>query len=143
MLVASQIAITFVLLVSTGLMARSIFKLQERDLGFNPDGVRSRAHRAELEQVSERRRPPRLPEAGRAGDRRASGAGAVAVASTYPLDGAAETDPNDRLDLMVGGATDQNAGTQSPVTVRRVTPSYFETLQVPVLGWARLHGQRR
>ena len=29
-LVASQIAITFVLLVCTGLMARSIFKLQER-----------------------------------------------------------------------------------------------------------------
>jgi putative ABC transport system permease protein len=133
-LVASQIAITFVLLVSTGLMARSIFKLQERDLGFNPEGVvvarvelnwskyqNADVRRDFLKRVE--REVAALPEAG-----------AVAVASTYPLDGAAETDPNDRVDLIVRGATDQNAGTQSPVVVRRVTPSYFETLQVPVLG---------
>lgn len=133
-LVASQIAITFVLLVSTGLMARSIFKLQERDLGFNPEGVvvaRIELNWSKYQNADVRRdflkRVEReiatLPEAG-----------AVAVASTYPLDGAAETDPNDRVDLLVRGATDQNAGTQSPVTLRRVTPSYFSTLQVPVLG---------
>ncbi len=133
-LVASQIAITFVLLVSTGLMARSILKLQERDLGFNPDGVvvaRIELNWSKYQNADVRRdflkRVEReigtLPEAG-----------AVTVASTYPLDGAAETDPNDRLDLIVRGATDQTAGSQSPVVVRRVTPSYFETLQVPVLG---------
>jgi predicted permease len=115
-------------------MARSIMKLQERDLGFNPDGVmvaRIELNWSKYQNAGLRRdflkRVEReigaLPQAG-----------AVAVASTYPLDGAAETDPDDRVDVIVRGATDQNTGTHSPVLVRRVTPSYFETLQVPVLG---------
>ena len=116
-------------------MARSIFKLQERDLGFNPEGVvvarielnwskyqNADVRRDFLKRVE--REVAALPEAG-----------AVAVASTYPLDGAAETDPNDRVDLIVRGATDQNAGTQSPVIGAPCDRRpYFETLQVPVLG---------
>jgi predicted permease len=133
-LVASQIAITFVLLVCTGLMARSIFKLQERDLGFNPDGVvvaRIELNWSKYQQNADLRRDflkrvereiAALP-----------GAGAVTIASTYPLDGAAETDPNDRVDITVRGATDRDAGAQSTVVARRITPSYFETLQVPLL----------
>ncbi len=136
-LVASQIAITFVLLVSTGLMARSIFKLQERDLGFNPEGVV--VARVELNWSKYRtaglqrdflRRVER--EIGALPD-----AGAVAIASTYPLDGAAETNPVDRVDIMVRGGTEEDggarSGAQSPVVVRKATPSYFTTLQVPVL----------
>ena len=132
-LVASQIAITFVLLVSTGLMARSIIKLQARDLGFNPEGVVvarvelnwSKYRTAELQRDFLRRVErdiAALPDAG-----------AVAVASTYPLDGAAETNPNDRVDIIVRGATEKGGGAGSPVVVRQTTPSYFTTLQVPVL----------
>lgn len=131
-LVASQIAITFVLLVCTGLMARSILKLQERDLGFNPDGVMvahielnwSKYQTPELQRDFLRRVEREigaLPEAG-----------AVAIASTYPLDGAAETNPNDRIDIVVRGASENDGRAQSAV-LRRATPSYFSTLQVPVL----------
>jgi putative ABC transport system permease protein len=136
-LVAGQIAITFVLLVSTGLMTRSIVKLQERDLGFDPEGVVvarvelnwSKYRTAELQRDFLRRverEIAALPDVG-----------AVAIASTYPLDGAAETNPNDRVDILVRGGADKDggagSGVQTPVVVRRTTPSYFATLRVPVL----------
>lgn len=129
-LVASQIAITFVLLVCTGLMARSIYKLQERDLGFDPEGVMV----AHIELNWSKYQTPELQRDFLRRVEREIGAlpevGAVAVASTYPLDGAAETNPNDRIDLMIRGADD--SGTRSAV-LRRTTPSYFPTLRVPVL----------
>jgi putative ABC transport system permease protein len=132
-LVASQIAITFVLLVSTGLMARSIVKLQERDLGFNPEGVVV----ARVELNWSKYRAPELQRDFLRRVEREIGAlpdvGSVAIASTYPLDGAAETNPQDRIDIMVRGATDTDDGAQSPVVVRRTTATYFTTLQVPVL----------
>ena len=132
-LVASQIAITFVLLVCTGLMARSIFKLQERDLGFNPEGVtvaRIELNWSKYQNADIRRDFLRRVEREIAA---LPGAGAVAIASTYPLDGAAETNPNDRLDVIVSGGTDKDSSAQTAVVVRQVTPSYFATLQVPLM----------
>lgn len=129
-LVASQIAITFVLLVCTGLMARSIYKLQERDLGFNPESVM--VARIELNWTKYR-----TPELRRDFLRRVErevgtlpDVESIALASTYPLDGAAETNPDDRVDILIRGGDDDRA--QSAV-LRRTTPSYFPTLQVPVL----------
>jgi len=132
-LVASQVAITFVLLVSTGLMTRSILELQERDLGFNPEGMV--VARMEL-NWSKYRTPELQRDFLRRVEREIAAlpdAGAVAIASTYPLDGAAETNPDDRVDIVVRGSTDQDAGARSPVILRRATPSYFATLEVPVL----------
>ena len=133
MLVVSQIAITFVLLVCTGLMARSIFKLQERDLGFNPEGVQ--VARIELNWSKYRNADTQRDFLRRLESEIAAlpAVGATAIASTYPLDGATETNPNDRLDVIVSGGSGKEAGAPTTVSVRQVTPSYFTTLQVPLM----------
>jgi predicted permease len=132
-LVACQIAATFVLLVCTGLMARSILKLQERDLGFEPTGVVVAAMHLNWTKYSgldgERQFARRLEQA----MSEVPGAQAVALASSYPLDGFSESNPFDRVELQTKGGTDGASGSTTPVVFKETSASYFSALQVPVL----------
>ncbi len=129
LLVVSQLAVTFVLLVGAGLMLRSFMKLQQVDPGFSPenvltmqidldwsvyqgDGDRRRAFfRALLERT-----------------RVIPGVRSAALAGTVPLGGGV---PN--TDFRIEGRSLPEGDTRPRADVQVVSPDYFDTLRVPLL----------
>ncbi|MEJ0034876.1 MAG: ABC transporter permease [Gammaproteobacteria bacterium] len=132
-LVASQIAITFVLLVSTGLMTRSILKLQARDLGFEPTDVSVAVLQWNWSKYPGLDQQHDFARRFEGAMSSLPGATSVALASSYPLDGLSETNPLERVDLHVQGATNAAGGSVTPVVVRQISASYFSTLHVSVM----------
>jgi predicted permease len=130
-LCAAQVALSLILLSGAGLLARSLWMIQNADLGFNTDHVltarvelprtayqapdRQRSFFLELEQ-----RLARLP-----------GVESVALSDSLP--------PTERrvtifsLIQQEGHAVDRKAATGGLVVLRTVTPAYFATLGVPVV----------
>jgi putative ABC transport system permease protein len=123
--VLAEVALSFVLLVGSGLMIRSFLALQKVDAGYNPDRVLTffrpparptpDQRAAFMRQVEERLRA--LP-----------GVVAVGAAGPFPLDGSAANIP---------WATEE-AGSADPAAFRQanfhvVTPGYFDMMQARVL----------
>ena len=74
-LVVSQVAFSFMLLIAAGLMLRSFWKLQQVDAGFRPENVLTARVLAELDEVRRRREGARVRLRGRdASSRRTRGA---------------------------------------------------------------------
>ena len=128
LLVVSQLAVTFVLLVGAGLMLRSIVKLQQVDPGFSPQNVltmqidldwaaypgdteRRQFYRSLLERT-----------------RNLYGVLSVALAGTIPLEGGL---PNTAF--RIEGMPIPEDGTGPRTDVQTVSPGYFETLRIPLL----------
>ena len=122
LLVALQVALVLVLLVGSGLMVQSLWRLARVDLGFDAadlltveiglSGRRASQHVQIYEGLLGRIR--RLP-----------GVVSASAASSLPLYQTAEAFP-----FMIGGAT---TPTEEPLTMKLVMPGYFETMQTPVI----------
>jgi putative ABC transport system permease protein len=120
-LVVAEVALSLVLLISAGLLMRSFIGLQRLNLGFNPDGVLT----AHLDLPDSKYREPRLQAEffqqllGRLGS--AAGADSSTLFTT------AFRDP-----FSIGG---QPFDASNPSTAFHllVGPSYFSTLQIPLL----------
>ncbi len=129
LLVAGQIGLAVVLLVAAMLLARSFWKLQAVDHGFDPDrlltvaidlprvrypdnAAQVRFYRALLERL---RALPGVTAA--AGTTQSPGRGA-GMTYSFAIEGRTAPNPNGRED---------------PVPLQGVTPGYFATLGVPVL----------
>ena len=128
LLVVSQLAVTFVLLVGAGLMLRSVLKLQQVDPGFSPENVLTMqidldwsAYAADAER---RQFYGSLLERTRA----LPGALSVALAGTIPLGGGL---PN--TSFRIEGMPAPEGGTGPRTDVQTVSPGYFETLRIPLL----------
>ena len=137
MLVAAQVAISFTLLTAAGLMLESIIKLERVNPGFNPENVfvmrlqpnwsrfidpatanaqfRNYFRRL-LENVSEQ---PGVVEA--------------AVSSTYPLNAAGITRGPNTVTIQLEGRPADEANASAQVDPRAVSPTYFRTLDIPLL----------
>jgi putative ABC transport system permease protein len=123
-LVATQVAISFVLLVGAGLMARSFANLQRADAGFNPDHVLTT--RVDLDWVkydtAEKRQTFFGPLV--ASLNRLPGATHAALSLTLPL--SSSTPYNTEFLIEREGTANERPRPQADI--RLVTPAYFDTM---------------
>lgn len=126
-LVVAQVAGSLVLLIVAGLFIRSLDKAEKMNLGFNPDQVLDLS--VDVGQVGYKE--PQARAAYRDIDKRIaglSGVQSVAEAFTVPM---GYVGANDRIWIQ---EHPYSAGQQPPeVSYNQVTPSYFDTLQMPLL----------
>jgi putative ABC transport system permease protein len=128
-LVVGQVALALMLLVGAGLLLRSFQKLQQVDLGFEPEGVLSMQMQlppvrfpdattrlAFFEQLEERLQA--IP-----------GVESVGSITNLPLAGQ-DGDTN----FWVEGAAPPPQGLEPSVWLRRVTPDYFDAMGLELVG---------
>jgi predicted permease len=124
-LIAGEIALAVVLLAASGLLIRSLIHLETLPPGFNPNGVM--VAKASLDDA--RYHDPaafrKLLDTSTAALRQIPGVQNAAVGISLPYERAL----NDGVTLSDG----KEAGLQDGTDVVYVTPSYFDTLQMPVL----------
>jgi predicted permease len=124
-LIAGEIALTVVLLAAAGLLIRTLVHLETLPAGFNPTGVLTA--KASLDDA--RYRDPasftKLLDQSAAAMRRIPGVESAAVGLTLPY----ERTLNSGVTITSG----PNAGHQVGTDFIYVTPSYFATLQMPIL----------
>ncbi|HKQ76118.1 MAG TPA: ABC transporter permease [Blastocatellia bacterium] len=133
-LVVAQVAASFVLLIGAGLMARSLFKLQEVNPGFDPERVvvmRVTANWTKYTRNQQfRELSLRLIERAQA----LPGALSAAMASTFPLNplGLAADVANNVNFQIEGRPVNPNEPTPQ-VDFRIASPDYFKTIRLPLL----------
>ena len=124
-LIASEVALTVVLLAASGLLIRTLAHLETLPPGFNPNGVM--VAKASLDDV--RFHDPaafrKLLDEGTAAMRKIPGVQNAAVGLSLPY----ERTLNSGVTLSDG----KEAGQQDGTDVVYVTPGYFGTLQMPLL----------
>lgn len=125
-LVAAQMAFALVLLVSAGILARSLMAAERADVGFDPTGVAGIATDAELAGYDDGR-SRQFWEQAIARIRAIPGVEHVALASRLPF---SINFSNASLHIP-GHNTPGDAGTT--VSSARVSPEYFETIGVRIL----------
>lgn len=123
-LIFAQIALTVTLLISSGLLIRSLTGLMRVELGFNPENVLT----AELELPFARYPEPTTRTAffNEVLDRvrLASGVESAAMINLLPI-----RDPRNWFKVSPEG----NPDPYQEIMLRSVTPDYFHTMQIPLL----------
>ncbi|HSY69083.1 MAG TPA: ABC transporter permease [Edaphobacter sp.] len=126
-LLVSEVALTVVLLAASGLLIRTLLHLQNLPAGFNPTGVMTA--RASLDDV--RYHDPvaflKLVNESAAAMRQIPGVQQAAVGLSLPFE----------RSLIMGGlaiSDGKEAGRKVMADETYVTPGYFETLQIQVMG---------
>jgi putative ABC transport system permease protein len=122
-----EVALSFVLLIGSGLMIRSFIALQKVDLGFNPHRVLT------FQLESGRVAPQPQARAARVREIRTAlsalgGVEQVAAATMVPLGGGYSSIRWGREDALADPSKYQATDAQS------VLPGYFETMRTPLLG---------
>jgi macrolide transport system ATP-binding/permease protein len=133
-LVVTQVAVSLVLLISAGLLLRSLQRAQATDRGFDPVQVLALS----LDTTAQGYDSPRTVELYRQLTERLAampGVKSVGLASAIPFAGTQFTgieieDPGTKL-----------AGRSFQVNVNVVSPSYFQTLGIPLLRGRQFSGQ--
>ncbi len=124
-LIASEVALTVVLLAASGLLIRTLVHLETLPPGFDPQGVMTA--KASLDDA--RYRDPaafrKLMDESTAAMRQIPGVQNAAVGLTLPY----ERPLNDEFTIHDGAEAGQHYGTD----VIYVTPGYFDTLRIPLL----------
>jgi len=129
LLVAAEVAMAIVLLTGAVLMSESLLRLQSVDLGFKPQRVAAfdvsldgtRYQTADRQRQFYRQARERL--------RSVPGVRAVAAISNLPLGGS-----ENLTFFFAEGASPPAVGEAPFAETRIVTPGYFETLGVPLVG---------
>ena len=125
-LVASQMAVTTVLLVVAGLLSRSLMSAQKTSVGFRTEGIAVLS--AELDMIGySAERGKAFWEQAVPRVRALPGVDAVALTERSPF----SVNYNRNAVFFPERAVPDDKGTAVDVT--RVTPEYFETLHVPIL----------
>jgi putative ABC transport system permease protein len=125
LLVVSEVTLSLILLIGAGLMTRSLWALRGADPGFRPENV--------LTMSAPIPKPPDKVKRSRFYDeflpRVASlpGVQSVAAIDNLPLQGGSEQP------IAVEGRPAEVFALQRNVSVRRATPGYFRTMNIPML----------
>ena len=124
-LIASEVALTIVLLAAAGLLVRTLIHLQDLPPGFNPDGVMTA--RASLDDVRyhDAAEFRKLLEESTRAMQRIPGVQAVAIGLSLPYERAL----NQRSTISDG----KEAGQPAMSAMAYVTSDYFSALQIPLL----------
>lgn len=133
-LIAAQVAFSYVLLVGAGLVTRSFVQLQNVNPGFQAHHVLAMAFDLNWskyrEQEQIRLACRRLLERVEAGP----GVLSAALASGFPLDPDAMAMGRWTGRFRIHGRNDAQSEVPAPAAIRVVTPGYFRTLGIPLLG---------
>jgi putative ABC transport system permease protein len=137
-LVVTQVAISFTLLIAAGLMLRSLIKLQRVEPGFNPERVlvmrlspnwsRFANPNPNTVNVPLATYFRRLVEA----VNRQPGVVAAAVSSTYPLNPAGITQGPNNVSVLIEGQPTDDARAAPQLDPRAVSPDYFRAAGIPL-----------
>jgi putative ABC transport system permease protein len=122
--VVTEVALSFVLLIGSGLMLRSFIALQRIDPGYDPNGVLTFVLQPQLPNPQQRVAFLRQVQARLEA---IPGVQSVSAATPLPLDGGTQNIPW----ATEAGASDPSAFRQANFHV--VRPGYFETLKTPVI----------
>ncbi|HEV2913118.1 MAG TPA: ABC transporter permease [Pyrinomonadaceae bacterium] len=133
LLVVTQVALSFTLLIAAGLMLRSLIKLQHVNPGFNPEKVLvmrlapNWSRQTTNEQAAEfaRRLIDRVKEQ--------PGVSSAALASTYPLNPRGITRGPNNIRIQLEGHPLSEGQLAPQVDPRAVTPDYFQTIGAPLI----------
>jgi predicted permease len=133
-LVVTQVAVSLVLLISAGLLLRSLQRAQATDRGFDPVQVLALS----LDTTAQGYDSPRTVELYRQLTERLAampGVKSVGLASAIPFAGTQFTG------IEIEDAGTKLAGRSFQVNVNVVSPSYFQTLGIPLLRGRQFSGQ--
>jgi putative ABC transport system permease protein len=128
-LIVVQVAISFMLLIGAGLMLRSLWRLQQVDLGFQTERVLTT--RLDLNFTKYRDAEMRRAFQLRLLERLAGQPGVVssAIAGTFPLnDGGPQSGQ-----FEIEGSPVSNADLRPQADFQNVSTDYFQTIRIPVL----------
>ena len=126
-IIAAQIALCVVLLVSAGLLTRSMMALASVNPGFNPEGLLTMQFRLPPTKYDSEAKIAQMFERTVAEIRAVPGVQKAALVRATPLNGNGERIPF----AMPGDATPEPQLPQAHVNI--VTPGYFETVEIPRL----------
>ena len=124
-LIASEVALTVVLLAASGLLIRTLIHLETLPPGFNPDGVLIAKASLDDARYHDPTTFRKLLDESTAAIRRIPGVQDAAVGLSLPY----ERTLNSAVTLSDG----KEAGQQDGTDVIYVTPGYFAALQMPLL----------
>lgn len=128
-LVIGEIALTTIILTSTGLLGGSFWKLAHTNLGFNPDSVLTM--RTELPaQTTYHEFSARVSFYKRVLDRvaRLPGVKSAGYTTFLPF-----TNPGGSTTVLIQGSSPLPIGKVNDVSMRVVTPNYLQALEIPLL----------
>jgi predicted permease len=131
-LVTGEIALTTIILTSTGLLGGTFWKLAHADLGFNPDSVLTvRTELPVSEQTRYREFAARVSFYQRVLNsvEHLPGVEAAGYTTFLPF-----TNPGGSSTVLIQGAPSLPVGKVNDVKMRVVTPDYFRALEIPLLG---------
>ena len=124
-LIASEVALTVVLLASSGLLIRTLIHLQTLPAGFNSTGVMTAKASLDDARYHDQAAFRKLLKESTAAMRQIPGVQHAAVGLSLPYERALTSG----VTLSEGKEAGQHAMTEEVY----ITPDYFETLQIPVL----------
>ena len=127
LLVVSEIALAVVLLVGAGLMFKSLLRLNEADLGFDPEGVLTMHISLPQAKYSERKRQAAFCEELLRRVSRLPGVQAVGTVSPLPLTGEATQE------FFVEGRPLPAPNQGYSTNLQLCSPDYFRAMRIPLV----------
>jgi predicted permease len=131
-LVVAEIALAVVLVIGAGLLIKSFWRLQQVNPGFDPSGVLKAEFQLPARYATAADEWPNLPAVHRFNGALLADAAAlpgvteVALASSHPLN------PGFTNSFVIVGREDESRDLPE-MTMRQVSPGYFQTLRVPLV----------
>jgi putative ABC transport system permease protein len=126
--VVAQIALSAVLLVGAGLLTRSLTKLREVDLGFDPSNVATMEFRLPATKYNEPRKIADFFTRAIAEIRLVPGVASAALVRAIPFSG-----NGDSRAYAVDGAPEPVPGQAPIMQLNTVSPGYFQTVRLPLV----------
>jgi putative ABC transport system permease protein len=127
-LVALEVALSLVLLVGAGLMIKSFIRLQQTNLGFNPENVLTVNLTLPESRYPEERQQASFFEVALSRLQSVSGVQSVGATTSLPL-----TLSLNGSDFRIEGHPDPEPGKELIINMSSVSPGYFHTLGVPIM----------
>jgi len=126
--VVAQIALSVVLLIGAGLLARTLIKLQRVDLGFDTSNLLTMEFRLPATKYSQPAQISEFFTRALAEIRAVPGVTSAALARAVPLSG-----NGDSRGYVVAGAPEPEKGRNSVLQLNTVSPGYFKTIRLPLV----------
>ena len=126
--VVAQIALSVILLIGAGLLARTLVKLQRVDLGFDPANVLTMEFRLPATKYSEPQQISDFFTRAIAEIRAVPGVTSAALARAVPLSG-----NSDARAYTASGVPEPEKGAAPVMQLNTVSPGYFRTVRLPLV----------
>jgi len=127
-LVAVEVALSLVLLIGAGLMIRSFLRLQQMNLGFNPDNVLAVNLSLSTSKYPEDRKQVAFFQAALERLQSLTGVQSAGATTGLPL-----TLSLSGSDFRIEGRPEPEPGKEMIINTRSVSPGYFRTLGIPLI----------